>query len=167
MINKTELNRIALLSGLDLYQQEKDYLLKLFLFYYYKRFDGAVFKGGTCLKYTLGVERFSEDLDFNIKNVSKFQQEVKEVLRKIRELGIENNFIKEESFADSYTCEIAFAGPLFDGKVQTRNKFRIDAGYRTGTFLKAQWKLIQSEFPEISGGFLVLTMHPEEILFLA
>lgn len=29
-------------------------------------FDGAVFHGGTCLRIVYGLDRFSEDLDFNV-----------------------------------------------------------------------------------------------------
>lgn len=164
MISKEELNRIAQQTGLTLYQQEKDYLLKLFLYFYYKHYNGAIFKGGTCLKYLLGLPRFSEDLDFNIKHPSIFLEQVKSTLEKIKLLGINYYFLKEESFKDSYTCEIGFEGPLFTGTRQTQNKFRIDAGYRTGTFKKPEWKLIKSEYPETSENFLVQIMAMEEIM---
>ena len=130
MISKEQLNEIAVKSGLSLYQQEKDYLLKVFLYHYYQHNDHAIFKGGTCLKYLFGLNRFSEDLDFNIKDVKKFQEEVKQVLKELELLGIQNYFIKEEIFEDAYICEIGFQGPFYKGTNQTRNKFRIDAGYR-------------------------------------
>lgn len=163
MMSKEQLNKIALHSGLSLYQQEKDYLLKLFLYYYYKHNDHAVFKGGTCLKYLFGLNRFSEDLDFNIKNVKKFQEEVKRVLKELELLGIKNYFIKEEVFEDAYTSEIGFEGPLYTGTNQTRNKFRIDAGYRSGTLRKPEWKIVKSEYPDTEETIMVLCMAFEEI----
>ncbi|MBI5392460.1 nucleotidyl transferase AbiEii/AbiGii toxin family protein [Candidatus Woesearchaeota archaeon] len=164
MISKQQLQAIALQSGLNLYQQEKDYLLKLFLFYYYKHYDDAVFKGGTYLKYLFSLERFSEDLDFNCKKITIFQHQIKKVLKDIEQLGIQSYFIKEETFADAYTCEIGFYGPLYQGTNQTQNKFRIDAGYRTGTLVKPEWKLLASEYPETQQQFLVLGMTLEEAL---
>lgn len=164
MISKYELNQLAQKSGLHLYQQEKDYLLKLFLYLYYKKFNDAVFKGGTCLKYLFGIDRFSEDLDFNIKNSLKFKEQVKVILKDLSALGINSYFLKEESFEDSYTCEIGFSGPLFTGTKQTQNKIRIDAGYRTGTFKKPEWQVINSEYPEMPINFLVLVMDINEIL---
>ena len=164
MISKELLQRIAQQSGLALYQQEKDYLLKLFLFYYYKRFGEAVFKGGTCLKYLLGIPRFSEDLDFNVQKPELFQQEVRKVLADFAMMGLKSHFVKEEVFADAYACEIGAEGPLFTGTSQTQNKFRIDAGYRTGTLLKPQWKLIKSEYPETEAQFLAQTMALPEML---
>ena len=164
MIGKEELARIARSAGLNLYQQEKDYLLKLFLYSYYKHFSDAVFKGGTCLAYIMGLNRFSEDLDFNIKHPKKMREQVRRVLKEIGKLGIESYFIMEELFSDSYACEIGFSGPLFSGTSQTQNKFRIDAGLRTGTLRKPEWKMIRSDYPETGENFLVLAMDPQEML---
>jgi len=163
MISKEELNRIAKQSGLNLYQQEKDYMLKLFLHFYFKKYNDALFKGGTCLKYLFGVDRFSEDLDFNINDVKKFQEQVHKTLEKFKEIGINFHFIKEEKFEDSYTCSIGVEGPLFEGNSQTQNKFRIDAGYRTGTFKKPEWKIIKSDYPETTENILTFIMNFQEI----
>jgi|SRR3989344_3753808 len=164
MINKEQLQNIAQKTNLPLYQQEKDYLLKLFLFYYYNRFQDAVFKGGTCLKYLLGIPRFSEDLDFNISRPAKFKEQVRVILQDFQKIAITVFFLKEEIFEKSYTCELGFHGPLYLDSAQTQNKFRIDAGDRIGTFLKPEWKLIHSEYPETEENFLVLTMNIEEML---
>lgn len=164
MISREELNRIAQQTGLPLYQQEKDYFLKLFLYFYYRQSQEAVFKGGTCIKYLLGMERFSEDLDFNIKNPKKFKEEVQKIILDFQKIGINCSFLKEELFPDSYTCEIGVEGSLFQGTAQTRNRFKIDAGYRIGTLKKPQWNLIKSEYPESGDNFLVLTMALPEIM---
>ncbi len=164
MISKEQLLGIAQQTGWALYQQEKDYMLKLFLYFYYKKFGEAVFKSGTCLKYQLGIPRFSEDLDFNIQKPLIFKEQVKQVLADWTAIGLKSYFMKEELFADAYTCEIGVEGPLFTGTKQTQNKFRIDAGYRTGTLLKPEWKLIKSEYPETEDQFLVLSMALPEIL---
>ena len=163
MINKEELKKISIESGLLLHQQEKDYLLTLFLYNYYKKFENAYFKGGTCIKYLYSIDRFSEDLDFNIKDPNNFKIEVESVLKEISKIGIKNSFIKEELFENSYTCEIGFEGPLFNGNSQTKNRFRIDAGYRTGTLKKPEWKLIKSKYPESEETFLVFCMNIDEI----
>ncbi|MFH1439259.1 MAG: nucleotidyl transferase AbiEii/AbiGii toxin family protein [Candidatus Woesearchaeota archaeon] len=164
MISKEEINRIALKNGINSYQQEKEYLLKLFLYFYYKKYQDAVFKGGTSLRFLFGLERFSEDLDFNVKNSEKFREQIKEILKDILKIGIQAYFLKEEMFDDSYNCEIGFNGPLYKGTTQTRNKFRIDAGYRTGIFRKPEWKIMKSEYPETEDKVLILTMNIDEVL---
>ncbi|MEK6921409.1 MAG: nucleotidyl transferase AbiEii/AbiGii toxin family protein [Nanoarchaeota archaeon] len=163
MISKQELNKIAMHTGLPLYQQEKDYFLMLFLYFYYKRFDTALFKGGTCLRYLFNIGRFSEDLDFNTKFPQQFQKQVRETAQQFTSIGIQAYFRKEELFSDAYTCEIGVLGPLSDGRKQTENKFRIDAGYRTGTFEKPTWKMIKSPYPETTAQYLVLTMDVQEL----
>ena len=163
MISRRQLTEISKQSGLPLYQQEKDYLLKLFLFNYYKRFDEAVFKGGTCIKYLFGLDRFSEDLDFNIRNPKRFQSQIKQVLRQIELIGIKNKVKREELFKEAYTAEISFQGSLFTGNRLSLNKFRIDAGYRLGTMAKPQWSLIASEYPETTRNFLVKTLDEKEL----
>ena len=164
MISRQQLAEIARKSGLPLYQQEKDYALKLFLFNYYNQFEEAVFKGGTCLKYLFGLDRFSEDLDFNIRNPKRFRLQVAQVLRQLELLGIKCGIKKEEVFKGAYTIELSFQGPLFTGSSMTLNKFRIDAGYREGTLTKPKWSIVASEYPETQKNFLVKTMSEKEML---
>ncbi len=164
MITKQELNKIAQTTSLSLYQQEKDYFLKLFLNFYYKHYEDAIFKGGTALKYLYNIDRFSEDLDFNIQDIKKFKKQVHETIKRINELGITTKFQKEEEFKDSYTTTITVQGPLYTGTTQTQNKFRIDAGYRTGTLKNPEWKIIKSEYPQTKKQILTKVMHTQEIL---
>lgn len=165
MISRAQLRTIGKSTGLHLYQQEKDYMLKLFLYNYFRRFDDVVFKGGTCIKYLFATNRFSEDLDFNLTiSPSEFEMQVRRTLKEMSLIGIKTGFIKEENFANSYTCEIWFHGPLYGGTRQTRNKFRIDAGKRGGTIRDPKWQLIHSEYPETRERFLVYTMHEQEML---
>jgi predicted nucleotidyltransferase component of viral defense system len=165
MITRAQLASLGRRTGMNLYQQEKDYALKLFLFNYFRRFKGAVFKGGTCIKYLFGTERFSEDLDFNLLTTpSEFGTEVRRTLKELESVGMTYGFIREEVFDDAYTCEIWFHGPLYDGKVQNRNRFRIDAGKRTGLEMEPRWLLIGSEYPETRERFLICAMDASEIL---
>ncbi|AFD00432.1 hypothetical protein Mtc_1686 [Methanocella conradii HZ254] len=165
MISLEQLKELARKSGLTVYQQEKDYFLKLFLYAYFKRYQDAVFKGGTCIRYLFGIDRFSEDLDFNIKTPPEtFKMQVRKAIKELGSVGIESYFIKEEQFQDAYTCEIGFNGPLYKGTPQTRNKIRIDAGKRIGTLKEPEWRMISSEYPETREQFLVLAMSEEEIL---
>lgn len=164
MISKKQLVELAKKTDLNLYQQEKDYLLKLFLYHYYKKNSQAVFKGGTCIRYLYGLNRFSEDLDFILRNqIKEFKNQVENTLKELNLLDIESYFLKKEVFTGSFTCEIAFKGPLYIAD-KTRNKFRIDAGKRTGIMKKPNWEMITSEYPETGPNYLVLVMDEKEIL---
>lgn len=164
MISREKLKNISKGTSLHLYQQEKDYLIKLFLFNYFRRYDDAVFKGGTCLRYIYGTDRFSEDIDLNLTISPKvFKDQVEKVLEEFGRLGIESGFIKEEIFDEAYTCEIWFYGPLYKGSNQTQNKFRLDAGRRGGILAEPKWRLIGSEYPETKDKFLVQVMDEDEL----
>lgn len=165
MISAGQLKKITVQSGLHLYQQEKDYLLKLYLHAYYRRYEDAVFKGGTCLKYLYGLDRFSEDLDFTLTtSPAAFQTQVKAALKELRHVGIETRFSREEVFPDAYTCEIRCRGPRFEGEKHSENKFRIDAGKREGIHRPPHWELIASPYPETGPHFLVLALAQQELL---
>ena len=165
MISREKLRDINKNSFLHLYQQEKDYLIKIFLFYYFQKYDSAVFKGGTCIRYLNETDRFSEDIDFNLTvQPQKFRKEVRKVMKEFENIGIECGFIKEEIFEDAYTTDIWFYGPLHERTNQTRNKFRIDAGRRGGTLLEPEWSFIKSEYPDTKEKFLVQTMNEDELL---
>ncbi len=165
MISRDLLKEIGRRTGLHLYHQEKDYMLKLFLNYYYGRYDDAVFKGGTCLRYVFGTRRFSEDLDFDIiVSPSVMEGQVIRTLNEIKLIGIDSGFIRNERFKDAFTCDVWFHGPLYRGSKQTRNRFRIDAGRRGGILNPTRWVLIPSEYPETRNRILVRTMDEEEIL---
>ncbi|GEM_PF-1132812 len=165
MISREKLRDINKNSFLHLYQQEKDYLIKIFLFHYFRKYDSAVFKGGTCIRYLHGTDRFSEDIDFNLSvQPQKFKKEVSNTLKEFENIGIEYGFIKEENFEDAYTADIWFHGPLHEGTKQTRNKFRIDAGRRGGTLLEPRYVLIESEYPETKEKYLVQVMNEDELL---
>lgn len=165
MISIGQLRKMTIKSGLHLYQQEKDYLLKLYLHAYYRRYEDAVFKGGTCLRYLYGLDRFSEDLDFTLTTPpTTFQKQVKTTLKELKHVGIKTRFSREELFPDAYTCEIRCRGPRFDGKKHAENKFRIDAGKREGIHLTPRWELIASPYPETGPHFLVLALAQQELL---
>jgi predicted nucleotidyltransferase component of viral defense system len=165
MISTQQLKAISRKTGLSLYQQEMDYFLKLFLYNYFRKNGDAVFKGGTCMRFLFGFDRFSEDLDFNLARPPReFKAQVGKVVKEFGFIGIDAHFIKEEQFEDAYTCEIGFNGPLYKGTAQTRNRIRIDAGRRTGTLRDPEWRLVSSEYPETREQFLVLTMNDEEML---
>ena len=165
LISREQLRDISRRTGLSLYQQEKDYFQKLFLHGYFNRYEDAVFKGGTCLAYLFGLDRFSEDLDFNLlASPETFEDQVDRTVDDLKLIGAEAYFIRKELFEESFTCEIGLHGPLYMGSSQTRNMIRIDDGKRTGTLEDPEWKLISSEYPETRERFLVLVMNEEEML---
>ena len=83
MLNREELQDTPI--EFNLYQKEKDYLQHIILSRIYSRINSQlVFKGGTSLQKCMGLNRFSEDLDFTASK--DFQPETIE--HAILEVGI-------------------------------------------------------------------------------
>ncbi len=79
MISREEITKIALQSGLEAYQIEKDYVLGWILAAISQNeqlSDSWLFKGGTCLRKCFFENyRYSEDLDFTIRDTATFHME--------------------------------------------------------------------------------------------
>jgi len=165
MITAEQLKQFARKNALRPDQQEKDYALRILLKSLYQREERPLFKGGTCLRFCYGLNRFSEDLDFSMGiSPARFQSLVHQSAKALSDYGIDYEFRKEELFEKqgSYTCTLRFRGPLWTGKPQFYNSINIDAGKRAGVILAPEWKLVGSEYPDLDN-FMAHTMQIAEI----
>ena len=165
MISKKQLKEIADRNKINLYFQEKDYLLNIFLYSLYReaKEKKIVFKGGTCLKIVYNYPRFLEDLDFGTAlNPKQIEKIFHKALEAFRLIDIEYEIIKEEIFEKSFTAKIRFNGPLYTGRKETSNSIMIDIGERGKILMKPLWKQVNSQYSDIPNYF-VLAMNEEEI----
>lgn len=165
VITAEQVRMLARKNSLRPEQQEKDYVLRILLSSIYRKGEGPVFKGGTCLRFCYGLNRFSEDLDFSIRaEPGPFRSMIRDAARSFSDFGIGYDFRKEEIFEKqgAYACTLRFRGPLWDGKPQSQNSINVDAGKRTGIMLAPEWKMIGSEYPDL-GNFMAQTMQEGEI----
>jgi len=161
MIGIPDLRKYATKWDLDLWKSEKEYLLYLFLYLYYSKYNLAVFKGGTCFRFFDGLNRFSEDLDFHIKNPKLFREQVLKTIHRFGIFGIKHSVVKEEIFESSFTIKVNLFGPLYNGNSHSKNSISIDAGYRQGLFMPPEYKILDSEFVDIPK-IAVKTMNRKE-----
>jgi predicted nucleotidyltransferase component of viral defense system len=163
MITIEELKIYKHKLNFNLGQVEKNYLHIAILFAISKLApDKLMFKGGTALMLCHGLDRFSEDLDFNIVDENL---DVGEILEKTKALLTDYNIlidykIEENKFQDTY---IYFYGPLYKNTNNTRCKMTIDFSRRNdyiskGTISKVNH--IYNEFPV----FYINTLDIKEIL---
>jgi predicted nucleotidyltransferase component of viral defense system len=71
MLKREDLEKFKSVTGLNIWQIERDYLQHLFLLFlsrYVK--DELVFKGGTALQKAYALNRFSIDLDFTLNDAN-------------------------------------------------------------------------------------------------
>ena len=178
MILRSELKKIARITGRNLFQAEKIYLQRLVLRSLYSKYD-PVFKGGTALMVGWNLPRFSEDLDFTYYPTTKkssstpnkrvrpsdfarvFSKIQKLVMKDLEVLGIPSRIGKEEITEVGGTFRLGMQGPLYENE-KSRCFIRIEMSIREPIIVKPLYKYVQSDFPDIMP-FGVSFMHPQEI----
>ena len=162
MITREELAKIKELRKINLYYAEKEYLQHIFLNATAKYPKSFVFKGGTCLRICYGLERASEDLDFNMNiSLAKVRELVRKCLKDFELLNIKHSLYSKKEFAGNIRFEIRFEGPLFSGNPESTNTLKID-------FNKAKVhypvvKVVQKLFSDVPL-FTLVVMDEREIL---
>ncbi|MFA5333635.1 MAG: nucleotidyl transferase AbiEii/AbiGii toxin family protein [Candidatus Nanoarchaeia archaeon] len=160
MISRKELEEYAKNRGLkNIGQAEKDYFQNIILFIIYQNYGTEIiFKGGTALVKCYGLNRFSEDLDFNCEE--KF--DIKKIEEGLKLFKINYECECEDNHERSKTFIIRLQGPLFNGVKNSLCKIILDLSFREKTFLIPEAKMLGRFLEEIPS-FEVYVMKKEEI----
>ncbi len=163
MISRIELGDYAKKLGFILYQAEKDYLQHAFLESLYS-VSGTefVFKGGTALQKALGLDRFSEDLDFTFNAEGEAVAFVKSAAAKARAFS-ETVVSKEEKKWNSENFKVKMKGPLFGGGEKSVQSITIQISLRERVLLKPVATRIVPPYADLKP-YLALAMDSNEIL---
>ena len=164
MLTRKNLASYKEITGFSLGQIEKDYLQHIFLLYFYKKIkDELVFKGGTALQKTYGLNRFSEDLDFTMKFDMDIELVLKTVLTNMNIFGCESSTKKKkgDDIGDKYVIKIK--GPLFDGAEQSHAYIRLDISKREKVVLPLKINTITPIYADLPP-YTVPIMAPSEIM---
>ncbi|PIU21214.1 MAG: hypothetical protein COT15_03595 [Candidatus Diapherotrites archaeon CG08_land_8_20_14_0_20_34_12] len=165
MIAKNQLAKLAEAKKLTLKNAEKDYLQELILFNLYREVGNKlVFKGGTALYKTQGLNRFSEDLDFTqMARRLDIQSILLKILRSLTFLGIEGKIKEFKEFSNELNVRLTFKGPLYTGNPNSLAFISLNISKRERVLSDVDKVLIVTNYPEIVS-FEVFTMNCEEIL---
>jgi predicted nucleotidyltransferase component of viral defense system len=163
MIDKEALMRIAKFTGMKPFQQEKNYIQLLILKSIYSFVSRElVFKGGTALSLFHGLNRFSEDLDFTLKENFDVKNLVNEISKDLEAFGVRNNIRILEDNPISFSFRIGAEGPLFTKEIE-RCFVRVEISKREEVVKDVEVKEVKPIYADISP-FLVTVMSAEEIL---
>ena len=163
MIDKETLIRIAKFTGMKPFQQEKNYIQLLILKSIYSFVSRElVLKGGTALSLFHGLNRFSEDLDFTLKESFNVKNLVNEISKDLEAFGVRNNVRILEDNPISFSFRIGAEGPLFTKEIE-RCFVRVEISKREEVVKDVEVKEVKPIYADISP-FLVTVMNAEEIL---
>lgn len=162
MINLDELKNQKNLLNLNLGQTEKNYIHIAILFAISKLYpDKFIFKGGTCLMICYNIDRFSEDLDFDLVedlDLESVLSNIKFFLNKYN-IPIEYKVINKKY---SYNYFIYFYGPLYKNTNNTRCKIKLDFSKRKDYVEKSSVIKINHTYNEFPI-FYIKTLTLDEI----
>lgn len=162
MITQKELLDLTRITHFKPHQQEKHYLQTLVLNSIYSTITNElIFKGGTCLLFFYGLNRFSEDLDFTLTRGIDINKLVLNIKKDLETVGIPNKISKIEENNTSISFKIGAEGPLYNKEIE-RCFIKIDISKREKVS-KFDIMEIKTNYKEILG-FSVPVMSKEEIL---
>ncbi|MEM3424373.1 MAG: nucleotidyl transferase AbiEii/AbiGii toxin family protein [Thermoproteota archaeon] len=163
MIDRETLVRIARVTGLKPFQQEKNYVQTILLRIIYSRVSREmVFKGGTALAFFHGLNRFSEDMDFTLKEHFDLRRLVAEIREDLEILNMNASLRIIEDNPHSFSFRVGVEGPLFTQEIE-RCFVRVEVSRRERILREVEVKELRTVYPDILP-FHVAVMSPEEIL---
>ncbi len=162
MITKEELIEIARITRLSPYQQEKHYIQALVLNSIYSTITNQlVFKGGTAVFFFYRLNRFSEDLDFTLREKINKQLIIDNIQRDLNNFGINHKISNIIDHEVSMSFRVDAEGPLFTKEIE-RCYIKIEISKREEVFSYVI-KEFKSIYPDIPN-FSLCLMSQEEIL---
>ncbi|MBN1860858.1 MAG: nucleotidyl transferase AbiEii/AbiGii toxin family protein [Candidatus Thermoplasmatota archaeon] len=163
MITKIELGKIAEQKHLSPRNTEKDYLLELILYNLTDFRRTLVFKGGTALYKFYNLNRFSEDLDFDIAGKQfNLNALTKKILRGFELTGIQRTLDETTEYHNEINMRFIARGPLYDGSKNSMSRVTLNLSKRERPTLTSN-KLLIASYPEIPS-FEVNVLDTKEIV---
>ena len=162
MISRLELTRIAELKHLTIRNTEKDYLLELLLYALSDDRRSLVFKGGTALYKFYNLNRFSEDLDFDVVG-KRFDTDkmIKKIIRNLELTGMERTLPEKIEYSNEINIRFAIRGPFYNGSKNSMSRVTINISKRERP-ISFRTKLLITTYPEIPS-FELSVLDVEEI----
>jgi len=162
MLDQQELRRISELKHLTLQNTEKDYILELVLFIITQ--EGGkdfVFKGGTALYKFYSLNRFSEDLDFNLVSNLKAKLFFQKVMKKLASFGLLGRIKELDEYASGINIRLELRGPLFNGNPQTLSVITCNLSRKERIIYPAEQRKLFSSYPDIPAFDVFVMLLPE------
>ena len=140
---------------------ELDYIQSIMLKHIFMKNDDLIFKGGTCLRKVHGLNRFSEDLDFNIVKGDPITT-LEEGMKGLSRTGIEADISHFDDRKEVVLAKTIYEGPLYSGSELSKGSLQIDIS-KHKVHQEPSWNTIIEEYSDI-GTYSILSMQEEEIL---
>lgn len=161
MMSRSDLALVAQLLGFTTRQAEKDYIQHVFLHALYTVSTSEfVFKGGTALQKTHGLDRFSEDLDFTCSvDPDACHDLVTRAVSMIPDASVSKHQVTDVST----TVKVRIRGPLYDGKEISVQPVTVECSTREPVILEAKLARVVPRYRELRP-YIPVVMEAREML---
>ena len=149
MITTSELTNVAEMKRLSLRNTEKDYLMELLLYTVSEFKHMLVFKGGTALYKFYNLNRFSEDLDFDVVG-KRYDGDalINTIVRNLELTGMPRTICETAEHGNEINIRFVVRGPLSDGSKESMSRVSFNLSRRERpTFV--QKKLLVPTYQEL------------------
>lgn len=160
MLTKTQLRDLHD-EDVPLHILELGYIQSIVLKHIFLKDDDLVFKGGTCLRKVHGLNRFSEDLDFNLIK-GDAESNLKEGTNGLKKTGIDAEILHFDDRKDVVLAKIRYEGPLYSGTELSKGSLQIDIS-KHEVYKDPSWQTITERYSDV-GTYSIMSMEEEEIL---
>lgn len=162
MLSRRDLSLIAEQKHLSVRNTEKDYLLEILLFTLSDIRRDLVFKGGTALYKFYSLNRFSEDLDFDILN-KRFDvgRVTAKILRHLELSGMGRSLLETSSYGKETNLRFTIRGPLYDGSKQSMSRVSLNLSKRERP-QTMQDRFLTASYPDLPS-FEITVLDDREI----
>ena len=164
MLKRRELIEYRDILGFTLGQVEKDYVQHIFLINLYRIVGNELlFKGGTALQKCYGLNRFSEDLDFNLIEDISIEKMLDKTIRGMNLFGCDSEVkkLKEDEISIVYLARSK--GPLYDRTEKSLSYIRIEISKRNDVSLTPVRNEVVPIYRDLPP-YIAFVMNPSEIM---
>ncbi|MFH1633503.1 MAG: nucleotidyl transferase AbiEii/AbiGii toxin family protein [Chloroflexota bacterium] len=163
MLTRTQIQRLAQRNSIGMQAQERDYIQHLLLFLLYSRSQELIFKGGTALRIVYRGPRYSENLDFNgPADLDALQSLWQGVSKGMESFGVMSEIRNQWTSEVSYSLDISYQGPLYDGSDRTKGRVRVDINRRQES-VNTRRELVSPDYDDLRP-FVVTAISLEHML---
>lgn len=144
MLTSQELKSYAHMRRIKLIDQAwKDYLQDMILHLLYKKYPNIIFKGGTCIWKVMNGDRFSEDLDLTLDDITKGIDDY--IIKELKLFGFTCNIIKKKQTKNMLFLHCSITSPAHPREISLYIEILKSETYDT----KTNNVTIYSPYPDI------------------
>ncbi len=140
---------------------ELDYIQSILLRHIYAKNRLPVFKGGTCLRKVHGLNRYSEDLDFNMIGGDP-EGLLKDGIKGLERTGIPARIVHMDDRKNVILTRLRYRGPLYNGTPISEGSMELEFS-KYEVRREPEWNTVMGKYPD-TGTFMIRSMAQEEIL---